>query len=191
MKTKRSIIPSMFSDILMSSLFLTLLIIIFEIIFYFVIINPALEETVVSFMNNLNPYYINVNGELEKIDQFNKLPPYEQNIIENSIKSEISNTVRQTINKISSNIKSKKKKLLAIFFTIFIIFIIFVIAISILLRKKINWKQNIIFLIITLVLIAGSEIYLYFFVYSKLNSINDVSLKNKIFKSMKDYLLKP
>jgi hypothetical protein len=195
MKTKWNFIPSIyshiFSDILISSLLLTVFIIIFEIIFYFVVINPVLESKVLSFMNNVNPYYINISKELLKIDEFKQLPTYEQSIIENTIKNEISNTSRQTINKIESNVKSNKKKLLAIFFGILSIYIIFVIIITILLRNKINWIQTIIFIIVTLILIASSEVYLYFFVYSQMNSTNNISLKNKIFTSLKEYLQKP
>ncbi len=172
---------NIFSDVLISSLLLTVFIIIFEITFYFVIINPALENTVISFIDNTNPYYINLTKEFPELSQA------QQNIIKN----EISNTIRQTINKIESNIKSKRKKLLAILFGLLSVFIIFVITISILLRKKINWLQNIIFIILTLILIGGVEIYLYLFVYSKLNSTNYISLKNKIITSVKEYLSKP
>ncbi len=193
MKTMKKIInnkgwSNLFLDSILSSLFITILVIAFEIAFYLIVINDEIENSTRSFINKMNPIYIDLNGQLNTNSLYKMLNANQKKIIYNNLKASISDLVKKTVDQIESDIASRRKNIMIIMFCIYGAIIIATFILSIVLRKKFAWVQILLFSIITLLMIGGAEAYLYFDVYSKLHTINGARMISEINQAIKNSL---
>jgi uncharacterized protein YacL len=176
-------------DSIFSSYIITILIIAFEITFYLLVINNQIENSTGSITQSMPIIYIDVEGILNKNQTYSILPPEQKTIITSTVKQLITNTIKKSVDQIVSDINSRKKKYLTILLVLYGLAIVIGIIVSVLLRKKIAWLQILIFSIITLLMIGSAEAYLYFEVYSQLQTVNSASMQNKINEAVKSSLV--
>ena len=175
-------------DILISTLIIVLLVIIFELIFFFQIINKNMNNATLNIVNNMPMYNIDLTSELEKNDKYKKSNDINKGVILITLKTIISNSLRDLVEKTNQSIKKDKKIRLIVLLVIISILIIITVLLSILFRKYISWKKIVLFEVITFVLIALCEVFFYFEIFSKYNEGNTYQTQIDIITSLKNYL---
>jgi hypothetical protein len=164
-------LKEIFANSLISALCLVVLVVIFEIIFFFAKIKKDIESNSVRLINKI-PNLPIVNGisinEIQNIDTINNY----QEILNNLI---IDN---------KEKLKNERIKRASILFIIVIIFTIFTIIIGILLSNLIDFKKLIVFVILTFFITIIFEMILYFNVFSKVKTTNDDSLIVELYNQL-------
>ena len=178
-------------DSIFTAFAITIFVVAFEIAFYYVIINKTIQNEASKIVNNMNPIFIDLNTILNNQQTYNNLDSTTKKFIYDGVKQIISDSTRQTVSQIQNNIKNQRKKVEIGLFTIFAVFIIITIIFGFIVRKNISWKQTVLIVLISVIIISASEAYLFFDIYSKLKSGNSLQILTKINQYMQDYLSTP
>ncbi len=175
-----------FIDSLVSSFVLVTVIIIFEIIFYFIKVNKDIEsytDTLFKQMPSINTDFLN---GLKTNDVFINLPELEKPNIVNVINSNISKSITDLVNINKDKLSHRRIKCLFILVSIVTIFLIITIFLSITLKDYVNFSKLAAFVLLTLFITAVFEIIFYFKIYSKLKTINNDRLIITIYNRIKN-----
>jgi len=181
----------LYSEILISTLLIILIIVSFELIFFFTIIMPETEHSIKSQINNSPGININL------LDLLNK------NLTANQVKLtaqatayvQLNTAIVERLLKLDDNIKDynknfKKRRtaILGILIGCLVVLILLTAILSFVLRKYINWKKILFFLTTSLFITAIGEIYFYYGIFSKLKSVNETRLMNELITNLRKYL---
>ena len=147
-----------------------------------------MNNATLNIVNNMPIYNIDLTSELKKNNKYNNIDPKNKEKILITLKTIISNSLRDLIDKTNQSIKKNKKIRLIVLLVIICILIIITIFLCILLRKYIDWKKIILFEVITFVLIALCEVFFYFEIFSKYSEGNVYQTQIDIITSLKNYL---
>ncbi len=153
-------IKEIFVNSLISALCVVILVIIFEIIFFFFKIKKDIEANSLRLISKIPvlPFY-NGSAETEQI---------------------LANLVSEN----KTKLKNERIKRIGLVVILLVIFIIFTTILTILLYNMIDFTKLISFVILTFVAIVVIEIILYFEVFSKLKTTNDNSLLVELYNQI-------
>jgi hypothetical protein len=164
----------LFANSLISALYLVILVIIFEILFFLFKVKKDIEENSLRLINKIPNIPIDKNISIPGIKNENK------NEIIINVRTALENLVLENQNKLK-NQRSQSVLLLAL---LIVIFTIITIIITIFLVNIIDFKKLIAFVILTFVITAGCEIICYFKIFSKIKTTNDESLLLELYKQL-------
>lgn len=153
-------IKEIFVNSLISALCVVILVIIFEIIFFFFKIKKDIEANSLRLISKIPVLPLsNGSAETEQI---------------------LANLVSEN----KTKLKNERIKRIGLVVILLVIFIIFTIILTILLYNMIDFTKLISFVILTFVAIVVIEIILYFEVFSKLKTTNDNSLLVELYNQI-------
>jgi hypothetical protein len=167
----------LFVNSLISALYLVILVIIFEIIFFFLKIKKDIEANSLRLINKIPDIPI------DKIISMSGIKNENQNEIIRNIKTSLEDLVSEN----QSKLKNKRTKIVITLFTIIVIFAIIIILMSVFLKSMIDFKKLIAFVTLTFVLTAVCEIIFYFEIFSKVKTTNDDSLLVEFYKQLTSF----
>ncbi len=164
----------LFANSLISALYLVILVIIFEILFFLFKVKKDIEENSLRLINKIPNIPIDKNISIPGIKNENK-----NEIIVNA-RIALENLVLENQNKL----KNQRIQSVLWLALLIVIFTIITIVITILLVNIIDFKKLIAFVILTFVITAGCEIICYFKIFSKIKTTNDESLLLELYKQL-------
>ena len=177
-----------FSDSLVSAMVLIIVVMIFEIIFFFVKIQKDIENHALNMINKIPITYIDILGQLNKIPIFNVLPDEEKLKVEASLKTILSRSIKDLVDINRDKLNKKRRKSLVVLFVSLGIYIVITLILAILLRNQIDFTKLVIFVSLTLVITAIFEIIFYFKIFSKIKTTNEESILIKLREETINYL---
>ena len=167
----------LFVNSLISALYLVILVIIFEIIFFFIKIKKDIEANSLRLIDKIPDIPI------DKIISMSGIKNENQNEIIRNIKTSLEDLVSEN----QSKLKNKRTKIVITLFILIVIFASIIILMSVFFKSIIDFKKLIAFVTLTFVLTAVCEIIFYFEVFSKVKTTNDNSLLVEFYKQLTSF----
>jgi len=167
----------LFVNSLISALYLVILVIIFEIIFFFIKIKKDIEANSLRLINKIPDIPI------DKIISMSRIKNENQNEIITNMKK----TFEDLVSENQTKLKNRRTKSVIIVGVILIIFATITILMTIFLKSTIDFKKLIAFVMLTFVLTVVCEIIFYFEVFSKVKTTNDDSLLVEFYKQLTSF----
>ena len=167
----------LFVNSLISALYLVILVIIFEIIFFFIKIKKDIEANSLRLIDKIPDIPI------DKIISMSGIKNENQNEIIRNIKTSLEDLVSEN----QSKLKNRRTKIVIILVVLIVIFASIIILMTIFFKSIIDFKKLIAFVLLTFVLTAVCEIIFYFEVFSKVKTTNDDSLLVEFYKQLTSF----
>ncbi len=164
----------LFVNSLISALYLVILVIIFEIIFFFLKVKKDIEGNSLRLINKMPHIPIEKNIPIPGIKNENK------NEIIGDAKMALENLVSEN----QTKLKNQRTKSVILLVLIIVIVSIITILMTIFFAEMIDFKKLISFVILTFVLTAVCEIIFYFEIFSKIKTTNDDSLLIELYNQL-------
>jgi hypothetical protein len=167
----------LFVNSLISALYLVILVIIFEIIFFFIKIKKDIEANSLRLIDKIPDIPI------DKIISISGIKNENQNEIISNMKTSLEDLVSEN----QSKLKNRRTKIVITLFMLIVIFAIIIILMSVFFKSSIDFKKLIAFVTLTFVLTAVCEIIFYFEIFSKVKTTNDDSLLVEFYKQLTSF----
>jgi hypothetical protein len=167
----------LFVNSLISALYLVILVIIFEIIFFFIKIKKDIEANSLRLIDKIPDIPI------DKIISISGIKNENQNEIISNMKTSLEDLVSEN----KSKLKNRRTKIVITLFMLIVIFAIIIILMSVFFKSSIDFKKLIAFVTLTFVLTAVCEIIFYFEIFSKVKTTNDDSLLVEFYKQLTSF----
>lgn len=178
------ITKKIFIDALMGAMCLIIMIIIFEIIFFFTIIYKNLESNSRSLIDNLPEYKIDVDS----LTNLQELKQNEKQVLNQNAKMKISLFIKKLVDVNNDKLNHKQKVCLIVLFVFVTIFILITIILLFFFRNIIDFKKITIFVSITVFITAICEIICYFNIFSKIRTTNEDNLMIKLYDILRNMI---
>jgi hypothetical protein len=183
------ITKSLFINSLVSSFVLVLAVIVFEIIFFFLVVEKDMETRSIRLINNDILCKLNINTDITCDIKPNPIPtstskPHKKliDIIPNNIKEQIDTEIENLIDINKDKLKERRKKCLIVLFTCLISFTLITLLLMIYNRSIIDFNKLFGFVGLTLLITAVCEAMFYLFIFTKMKTINNPLLILQFFE---------
>jgi hypothetical protein len=167
----------LFVNSLISAIYLVILVIIFEIIFFFFKIKTDIEANSLRLIDKIPDIPI------DKIISMSGIKNENQNEIITNMKSSLEDLVSDN----QTKLKNRRTKSIIIISVLIIIFTIITILMTMFFQSMIDFKKLIAFVILTFVIVMVCEIIFYFEVFSKIKTTNDDRLLIELYKQLTSF----
>jgi hypothetical protein len=169
-------ISTILGDAIIGSITVIIVIIIFEIIFYFVKINKDIESSTINAINSIPDITIDIKKYFSGVTSDS----------EKEFKNKFSQSIRDLVDVNKDKLKNRRIISIVVLIILLIIFIAITVSISIYLKNVLDFSKLFAFVLLTLLITAIFEVIFYFTIYSKLKKVNNEILLITIYNRLQN-----
>lgn len=172
-------------------IFITILVtLIIETVIYFNKINNNLSIQLKKIIDTLDTIKLSLPTELKNIEIFNKLSPKTQSFIVNELKRVMTDTLRQSTDSYDKQLEDNRNQIMIAYLILLFTFGVLIVVLLIFFRNYIDWFKMIVYLVVMVILLVGTQVFFVKLVYPNLAIINGYDALFSIISSIITYLQK-